>query len=180
MHLWRQLIASGLFASFAAGAAVVYKWTDAEGVVHFSDQPVPGAEKIITSGAASNGINSGVASGPATMPQPRNAQSQAVAAMAIESPAKEQVFFNDDVVPVRLHVEPGLQPSQTIAWNLNGQPLSDQGPKALSFGLSGLARGTYTLGATVTDSSTGASQSADSVTFYVRQPSELAPQHKKS
>jgi len=28
----------------AAHALVVYKWTDAQGVVHFSDQPVPGAE----------------------------------------------------------------------------------------------------------------------------------------
>lgn len=177
MHLWRQLIASALLASFAAGAAVVYKWTDADGVVHFSDQPVPGAERIVTSGGASNGISAGAATGPAT--QPRSGAGQAVAAVAIELPAKEQVFFNDDVVAVRLHVEPGLQPTQTIAWNLNGQPLSDQGPKALAFALPALSRGTYTLGATVTDSATGASQSADSVTFYVRQPSELAPQHKR-
>ena len=35
-------------AAFAAQAAVIYKWTDADGVVHFSDQPVPGAEKIYT------------------------------------------------------------------------------------------------------------------------------------
>ena len=36
---------------FAAQGRVVYKWIDAEGVVHFSDQPVPGAEKVFTSQA---------------------------------------------------------------------------------------------------------------------------------
>jgi hypothetical protein len=175
MHLWRHLTVLALFASFAAGAAVVYKWTDKDGVVHFSDQPVPGAEMIITSGAASNGISAGASH---AAPQPRNTTATPVAALAIESPAREQVFFNDDVVPVRLHVEPALQPSQTISWNLNGAQLTDQGPQALSFSLQTLPRGTYVIGATLTDSATGNSQTADSVTFYVRQPSALSPQHK--
>ena len=171
-------MALALFASFAAGAAVVYKWTDQDGVVHFSDQPVPGAEMIITAGAAANGISAGASR---AAPLPRNAAATAVAAvaaLAIESPAREQVFFNDDVVPVRLHVEPALQPTQTIAWNLNGAQLTDQGPQTLSFALQTLPRGTYVIGATVTDTATGSSQTADSVTFYVRQPSALSPQHK--
>ena len=52
MHLRRMWIGLGLFAALAAGvathAAVVYKWVDADGVVHLSDQPVPGAERIVT------------------------------------------------------------------------------------------------------------------------------------
>lgn len=180
MNVWRYAIAVAVLASFAAGAAVVYKWTDADGVVHFSDQPVPGAEKIVTSGGASNGISAGPAAGPVMMSRPRNGPGQAVASLVIESPAKEQVFFNEDVVTVRAHVEPGLQPTQTITWSLNGRPLAGQAPAGLSFALPALARGTYTLGAIVTDTATGGSQTADSVTFYVKQPSELAPQHKKS
>ena len=43
-------------ASFAGQAAVVYKWTDSDGVVHFSDQPVPGAEKI-TTGATNTAVS---------------------------------------------------------------------------------------------------------------------------
>jgi hypothetical protein len=41
-----------------------------------------------------------------------------------------------------------------------------------------LDRGTYTIAATITDQKTGASQSSNSVTFFVRQPSALSPQHK--
>ena len=43
-----------IFASrIPVDAAVIYKWTDADGVVHFSDQAVPGAEKILTSSGSS-------------------------------------------------------------------------------------------------------------------------------
>jgi hypothetical protein len=179
MHLCRLLIASASLAAFAAGAAVVYKWTDSDGVVHFSDQPGPGSEKIVTSGAASNGVNAGGASH-GTLPRQQAAQNGEITAVSIESPAKEQVFFNDDVVPLRLHVEPGLMPGQTVTWTLNGKTLTDPGQQGLSVALQELARGTYVVGASVTDGMTGALQSADSVTFYVRQPSELATQHKKT
>jgi hypothetical protein len=89
------------------------------------------------------------------------------------------VFFGDEIVPVRLHLEPSLKPNQTITWHLNGKQLTDQPPDATGFALQGLARGTYAVAATVTDLVSGESQSTDSVTFYVRQPSELSPQHKR-
>jgi hypothetical protein len=41
-----------------------------------------------------------------------------------------------------------------------------------------LARGTYTVAATVSDAVSGESRSSDPVTFYVREPSALSPQHK--
>ena len=48
---------------------------------------------------------------------------------------------------------------------------------ATQFALPHLDRGTYAIAATITDSS-GQSQSTPSVTFYVRQPSALSPQHR--
>ncbi len=176
MHLWRLGIALPLIAAFAAGAAVVYKWTDSDGVVHYSDQSVPGAERVVTSSGSANGVGGPTSAPPAAAPakSPLNYQ-----VMTIDSPAKEQSFFGDDVVPVHLHLEPALQPDQTITWNLNGKPLEDQAADALSVTLSGLTRGTYAVAATVTDVQSGQSQSTESVTFYVKQPSLLSPQHKK-
>jgi Domain of unknown function (DUF4124) len=178
MHLWRLWIALGLFAAFAAGAAVIYKWTDADGVVHYSDQAVPGAEKIVTSSAPANGIGrtahtSGSAA-PAKAPSRLDYR-----VIAIQSPAKEQVFFGDEIVPVRLGLDPALKSDQEIIWILNGSPMTDQAPDAVTFALPTLARGTYVIAATVKDSLTGEMQTTDSVTFYVRQPSELAPLRKK-
>jgi len=174
MHLRRIWLALGLSVAVAAEATVIYKWTDADGVVHFSDQAVPGAEKLVVSGATKNGIGGGA---PATSaPSANHAAATPLPTLAIASPGKEQVFFNDDVVSVQLSLSPGLTPDQTLNWSLNGATLTDQA-NALSFSLPTLARGTYTLTATVADAGSGESRT-DSVTFYVRQPSELSPRHK--
>jgi hypothetical protein len=179
MHLWRLWIAFGVFAAFAAGAAVIYKWTDADGVVHYSDQAVPGAEKIVTSSGSANGIGGSTRAPANTTPQKAPPTGLDYSVFVIESPAKEQVFFGDEIVPIRLHLEPGLKPNQAITWHLNGKQMTDQAPDSLAFALQALSRGTYAVAATVTDMVSGESQSTDSVTFYVRQPSVLAPQHKK-
>jgi len=166
----------GLLVAASAGAAVVYKWTDADGVVHYSDQAVPGAEKIVTSSGAANGIGGSTHSASAQpADKPGAAKRLAYSEFSIESPAKEEVFFGDDVVPVRLHLEPELQPKQEVVWYLNGAPQRDVGPTTVSFALPAMQRGTYVLSATVTDTITGDSQSTETVTFYVRQPSDLAP-----
>jgi Domain of unknown function (DUF4124) len=177
MHHLRLWIALPILAAFTAGAAVIYKWTDADGVIHYSDQAVPGAEKMVISTGAGNGVggstraqSAGSVQHPPSAPEP---------SMSIDSPAKEQVFFGDDIVPVHLQLQPPLQAGQSISWHLNGKTLDDQPANALSFTLQGLPRGTYAIAATVVDAGSGQSQSTASVTFYVRQPSELSPQHKK-
>jgi hypothetical protein len=178
MHLWRPCLVLCLFAAFAADGAVIYKWTDSDGVVHFSDQPVPGAEKIVTSSTTSNGIG-GAAKGASTpLPPSAKPKDAAFTTLSIDSPSKEQVFFNDEIIPVRLTLEPALRPSQSITWHLNGKQLVDQSPTALAFTLQSLDRGTYVIAASVTDSVTGETKTSDSVTFYMRQPSELDLQHR--
>ena len=181
MHPWRLCIALATLAAFAGQAAVVYKWTDSDGVIHFSDQPVPGAEKIYTA----TGSNKGAASparpnldAPAGSPQ-KEAPALGYSEFAIASPAPDQTFFGDETIKVSLMLNPEIKANHTLAWHLNGQQLSDQGPNATQFNLPHLDRGTYAIAATITDAQTGESRSTDSVTFYVRQPSALSPQHQK-
>jgi hypothetical protein len=181
MHPRRLWILPAILAAFAGQAAVIYKWTDSSGLVHYSDQPVPGAEKIITSSGSLNG-------GAASASSPRTAagttaQKPAVPGsgfnrFAITSPAPDQTFFGDEAIGVHLALEPELKPDQSITWHLNGKELEDQGPSATQFTLPHLDRGTYVIAATITDQKTGSSQTTDSVSFFVRQPSELSPQHK--
>lgn len=170
-------------AAFAGHAAVVYKWTDSDGVVHYSDQPVPGAEKIFTSGspAAAGSVASERSASPGqqTGPKKNVPPGLSYTQLAITSPAPEQTFFGDEVIGVHLSAEPALKPDQIITWHLNGKQLDDVGPAATQFSLPHLDRGTYAIAATVTDPTTGESASTDSVTFYVRQPSSLSPQHQK-
>jgi hypothetical protein len=184
MHLCRSWLLVGAWASglvpFAAHALVVYKWTDAQGVVHFSDQPVPGAEKILTSSAPEHAGILGQTAGSSSSAPPAQKSTTALsgATVAITSPAPQQTFTGGDTVPVALSVTPNMKPSWTVVWNLNGAQVPNQAPNATSFTLTDLARGVYTVEATVTDPGTGETKSAEAVTFNVMRPSLLSPQHK--
>jgi hypothetical protein len=167
----------GTLAAFGASATVVYKWVDADGVVHYSDQAVPGAEKIYTSSAAKSGTVVPLPGANQAAKKP-SGKAAGFTQFAITSPAADQTFFGDEVVGVNLALAPALSPGQTITWHLNGKQLTDQPPDATSFVLPRLDRGAYAIAATVLDQATGESQSTPSVTFYVRQPSGLSPQHK--
>jgi hypothetical protein len=177
MHLRRLWIVLGLFATFAAGAAVVYKWTDKDGVVHYSDQAVPGAERVVTSSGSGNGIGGPTSAVRVGAPPTKVASGLGYSVVNIESPIAEQVFFGDEVVPIRIHLEPSLKPDHSLTWQLNGKPLDEQA-NVTAFSLQLLPRGTYSVAATLTDPTSGVTQSANSVTFYVRQPSQLAPLNK--
>jgi hypothetical protein len=179
MHPPRQTwLAIGLLTGFTVQAAVIYKWVDADGVVHYSDQSSPGAEKIVTAGSSSPAASGARNTGGPIAPSPKAAQGGLnYADFTITSPAPEQTFFGDDIVAVHLNLSPSLRPGQAITWHLNGAQL-DFPPTAVSFALPHLDRGTYALAATITDQQTSESQTSNSVTFYVRQPSALSPQHK--
>jgi hypothetical protein len=184
MHTCRSWILVGACASwlvpFAAHGLAVYKWTDAQGVVHFSDQPVPGAERVLTSSAPEHaGILGQTAPGPASPPpKPKTERPLSAARIAIASPAPEQTFSGGESVPVSLSVDGDLKPSWTVVWTLNGAQVQGQSAAATSFTLTDLPRGVYTIEATVSDGATGESKSADAVTFNVIRPSVLSPQHK--
>jgi Domain of unknown function (DUF4124) len=180
MHLWRQwmaLTALAALAIFTASATTVYRWTDADGVVHFSDQPAPGAEKVpigpvklygtpTTSGPSQAQKKQGSATKPAHL---------GYTSVVVTSPAAEKTFF-DEPVPVVLTVAPGLKDGDIVTWYLNG---AAQDEKSASFTIARLDRGAYSLYATITDASTQELITSDAVTFYVREPSVLSPQYPK-
>ena len=177
MHPRQSWLALGLLIAVSVQAAVIYKWVDADGVVHYSDQASPGAEKIVT-GTSSTGSAAGArtSTGPSPqMPQQAAQKGLNYSEFTITSPVPDQSFFGEDVVAVHLMLAPSLRPNQAITWHLNGKQL-DTPPDEISFALPRLDRGTYVLTASITDQQTGESQSSNGVTFFVRQPTTLAPQ----
>jgi hypothetical protein len=176
MHPRQSWLAIGLLTAFTVQAAVIYKWVDADGVVHYSDQASPGAEKIVTATSSSSTPSAARNSTGPIAPAPRGtAGGLNYTEFSITSPAPDQTFFGDDVVAVHLNLNPPLRPNQAITWHLNGKQL-DSPPTAVAFALPRLDRGTYVLAATITDQQTSESETSNSVTFFVRQPSALSPQ----
>jgi hypothetical protein len=170
-------VAAAVALGLAANAAVIYKWKGPDGVWHYSDQPVEGAERIVTGGTSTYSGTGSVRGLSAPGKQAPKPPATALQQVAITSPQAEQSFFGDEPISVNLAVSPAMTAVQAVAWTLNGAPLTDQPPTATQFTLQSLPRGTYSLSATVTDSNTGSAQSSN-VTFYVRQPSALSPQHR--
>ena len=169
-----------LLAPLLASAGQIYKWVDADGVVQYSDQPHEGAEKTelgtvqtLHMPVAPNAPLPGAQAPQAARQKP--AAGLGYTEVAVTSPPQGKTY-TDEPVPVSLELQPGLQGGHTITWYLNEAPLPQTEG---SFTIERLDRGAYTLYATITDADGTDTVTSKTVTFYVRQPSELAPKAQR-
>jgi hypothetical protein len=176
-----------LLAASPLGAKDVYRWVDGDGVVHLSDQPSPGAQKIPLKGAPKPGSvsqtytppNSSARSGESEGAQAANdAAPFRYTACAISNPAQDETFNSSDAVGVGLDVQPGLRPGDHVQVQLNGERVKEWPENSTGFLLSGLARGSYSLTANVLGADGVLMCSASPVGFHVLQPSLLMPGRK--
>lgn len=163
-----------VLASAANGA--VYKWKDSEGIVHYSDQPQPGAEAVeqlpiqtyrptpVPARATNAGANAG-------------APSRGYSTLAFVSPINDTTIRdNQGNVAVQLSIEPPLRDGHAIALSIDGSR-QDRTVASTTFTLSNLARGTHTLQAVVLDSEGNEVMSSEALTLHiVRQSQLLQPQ----
>jgi hypothetical protein len=159
-----------LCASTAAGAATVYKWVDAQGVTHYSDQPHPGAQKIEVGAiqtysgqrpSAPPTASAGVGGEPYTLCE-------------VYRPSNDEVFLNVDSVTARVRVQPGVRPGDSVILTLDGRRL----PSVIvgsDIVVRPVFRGSHSLMLVVEDGSGNVVCQSQPVTFHVRQPSLQAP-----
>jgi hypothetical protein len=159
-------------ASTAAFAATIYKWVDEKGVTHYSDQPHDKAQKVeVTSAQTYTPVPVGD-SGPSPS-QAAPAESYSVCEIA--SPDNDEVFFNTQTVSASVRLDPALQSGHRIAIALDGKRVSDS-YSGTDFTLQPVYRGTHSVMAVIENASTGqAVCTTPTVTFHVRQPSDIAP-----
>lgn len=149
-----------------AQADTVYKWVDAQGNVHYSDKPQPGAQKLKLPAVQSYAAP---AVAMPALPPPGN-QTAAAPAMkfTLSSPTDQETFWNVQEVTVTATVSPGLPPGASVTFHLDGQT---KGPApSLSATFQDVYRGSHTASATLTLPG-GREMNAGPVTFYVHQAS---------
>jgi len=158
----------------SVGTTTVWKWRDANGVVHYSDQPVQGAEKV--------GVQS--ASTFSATPVTPSSSSTATAAPAVTAdyknveiwkPGNGDTLANTDQVSVGVRVEPALQAGHRLALYLDGTLVQGFPPQGMEYQLTGVERGTHNLQLVVIDSQGKQVKSSAGVQFTVTQPSVLNP-----
>lgn len=154
-------------------AAEAWRWKDVNGVVHYSDRPTQGAERVDISATkpSSSPPNIVVTREPGTAPAaaagtPNIPYTRCV----IIAPDAEETFNAVNAVTAGVYVEPKLQDGHRIEVMLNGRIVTDWPPDALTFTLTQMVRGSYTISARVLDANGGTACSGPTLTFHVRQP----------
>ncbi len=173
------LILVGLTLSLAAASQEIWRWVDKNGTVHYSDQPDSPNAKLIDviepnayEGEAATPGSSASASGSAE--EDSEPSDSPYGSLSIVQPEPDQVFFGSDAtVSVEAELEGTLRSDHSVVFFLNG---SRRPASGLGMELSGLARGTYTLRASVLDENGKPVITSAQSTFHVRQASTQNPQ----
>jgi hypothetical protein len=173
----------GRAASVAAATTVTYRWTDTDGV-HYSDQPHPGAEKLIL--GTPQTYSSADADGQGSSNAASSSQRRARAAdggpfrydsCAIVQPAGDQVYIDVQSVTIAVQTRPPKRSSDRVEISFDGQAIKAADPEQEEFQVAPIERGTHTVAATVRDSDGKNVCQSPAISFHVRQPSMLAPQN---
>ncbi len=167
----------GLLAS-AATMAQAYRWVDAEGVVHYSDRPAPGAERVQlpeykrststpAARASTAAASADAASQPATTPFRYES-------LSIASPAPEETLWNiGGVLNVSLALTPALQEGHQVRVYFDGTPSLVEGQ---SFQIQEVYRGVHNIQAEVLDATGRMMIRSVPNRFYVQQNTVITRQ----
>lgn len=172
MQLRIIIILLGVLASGSA-LAQAYTWTDADGVVHYSDRPQPGATEVDLGKYSAPQGNSLV-----RKPLPRRAGTAddddstfSYDSLAVASPAAEETLWNiEATLNVSLALSPALQSGHRVRVYFDGTPQEVSG---MSFQLQGVYRGAHNLQAEVVDQAGNVLIRSQPSRFYVQQTSVL-------
>lgn len=155
----------------AAAASVVYRWVDANGVVHYSDQPHPGAVKVNLGAPSVVDFKSSPSSTPApgSAPAPPQQHYQ----VKILAPADGTTLRPADwKVAVSVNVRPPLGKGAALRYALDGKQIGKPTPRQ-HVTLTQVYRGTHHLTVTVLGAG-GTARGQASSTFYVHHHSILS------
>ena len=169
------LICLGLLAGAAladnGGTTTVYKWVDPQGVVHYSDQPHPNAQKLEVRGAQT--FSALPLPQPSSTPAVQESQppAQAYDSCAIAQPADQQMLMNVYQTTAVVQASPQLRQGDEVRLFVDGKQVPGSGT-SFTFPV---FRGQHTVQAIIEDSTGQIVCETSTVTFFVHQPSIQNP-----
>ncbi len=151
--------------------ADIYKWKDAHGVTHFSDQPHQGAERLTldTESMPTPPEQTPTESAQETKPaEQQGVQYQRLE--IIEPKDKATIRNNDGNLTVQVATEPELSKNDNVQIFLDGNPLGNPS-KGLAFSITQIDRGEHHLQAKILDKELNmVKKESEKTTFYMHRP----------
>ena len=169
--LERTIIA--VISTLAASAilAQAYKWTDEDGIVHYSDRPAEGAEELQL---PSDGYRPRPAAPPSASKAADTAADGTVESLAfhyeslsVDAPGAEETLWNiEGVLNVTLTAKPAVRPGHRLRVYFDGTPRI---VGATNFQIDEVYRGVHNIQAKIVDKSGALMIRSTPNRFYVKQ-----------
>lgn len=167
-----------LVLSMNAGATELWRWVDENGVVHYSDRPHPGAERIELQRVQSF-TPPPMATRDVQPEDSRPSQDRAgspYTGLRIVSPGEEETLWNiGGELSVEVALQPALRAGHTLRVQLDGDRVVELPPGQTRITIDEVFRGEHRLRASVVDDQGRELVSSDPVVFFVQQASILNP-----
>lgn len=159
-----------LFVTTLSANAEIYRSTDAEGNVIYTDQPLPGAKTVDLPGLTSYESPAYSTSTPAaadTEAQPTAVYTE----FSISKPANDETIRdNTGEVRIAIAMSPALKPGHVVVLNMDGQIYKGN---TTQYTLQNVDRGTHELQAHIEDASGEKQTEVVSRTFHLKRFSIL-------
>lgn len=166
-----------LMVCAGAAASEMWRWVDERGVVHYSDRPQPGAERVDIKPAQSYPAPA-VTTRPGArdeQPAPQREAQASYTRLAILAPSEGETLWNlGATLSVELAIEPPLAQGHQLQIYLDEQRVADE-VRGTQFTLSEVYRGEHRLRASIVDERGRELVSSSTVVFYVQQASIQNP-----
>ncbi len=161
-----KFILVGILAATAVLADDAWKWTDAEGVVHYSDVPAKGAEPVNLS-EFNKKTGARISNGRTVRDNSEPEEVVLYESIAIASPGAEETLWNiEGLLNVTVALEPQLQQGHRIRAYFDGEARDVGGT---NFQILDVFRGTHSLQAEVIDATGRVIIRSPASRFYVQQ-----------
>ena len=177
----RILVLASCLLAFASQAQQstkeLWTWRDANGVVHFSDTPGPGATRVdlVVPGAPSGGATAQAPATARAVAKPPAAPGVTYTSLEIWQPESGASFFEADAtVSVRLRSEPAVAEGDSLRLYVDGKLVEGAG-NSLDYTLASLERGAHSITATISDANGNEKIRSQPVVFHMKQNTIIAP-----
>lgn len=166
-----------LLSMTAHGAETeTWRWVDERGVVHYSDRPHPGAERVdLRSVQSYEAPRLSTRTADGQDGEEEGAQNPYKRIAVVQPGAGETLWNIGGRLDVQLDVEPSVRGAHRLQVQLDGEPVSGVPEAQTQFTIGNVFRGAHTLTASVVDAEGRELATSAPVQFFVHQSSALNP-----
>ena len=150
-------------------AQQIYKWTDSNGNIHFSDKPHEGAEEIALPKVQTFSAPKISEPANASVPTPIS-DDETYKSINIIQPEDQSTLRNTQgYVSILLNIKPTLKEGDRVQIVLDGAPVGEPQP-ATVFALQDIKRGSHTLSAQLVDKQGHIIKTSTPITIFMMPP----------